>query len=255
MKVDFFVAGTQKAGTTALDVYLRRHPAIQMAAQKEPHHFDNEAINWSHPDHSRLHAMFDFSARGVIRGEATPIYTFWPPALARIKAYNPNARLVVLFRDPIERAYSHWRMEVTRHAETLSFPEATRVGRARLDPGAPLSPAWRTFSYVERGLYASQVRRLLDLFPREQLLFLPAADLASDPSGTLSKVTQFLGVPPFGAIAPVTEHVGNRMLDPLADADIAYLRELFRQDLEEFVGLSDLDVSGWLTAQPGMPAS
>lgn len=255
MKVDFFVAGTQKAGTTALDVYLRRHPGIQMAAQKEPHHFDNESINWSHPDHSGFHAMFDFSARSVIRGEATPIYTFWPPALARIKAYNPNAHLIVLFRDPIERAYSHWRMEVTRHAETLSFPEAIRAGRARLDPEAPLSSAWRTFSYVERGLYARQVRRLLDVFTRQQLLLLRSADLASDPALTLSRVARFLGVPPFGANAPVTEHVGSRTLDPLADADIAYLRELFREDLEEFAGLSGLDVSGWLTAQPEMPAS
>lgn len=255
MKVDFFVAGTQKAGTTALDVYLRRHPAIQMAASKEPHHFDNEAIDWLHTDHAGLHAMFDFGAQGFIRGEATPIYTFWPPALSRLKGYNPAARLIVLFRDPIERAYSHWRMEVTRHAETLNFSDAIRAGRTRLDPQAPLSSAWRTFSYVERGLYKHQVRRLLDLFPREQLLFLCSADLASDPSGTLARVTQFLGVPPFGTIDPVTEHVGSRTLDPLADNDIAHLRELFRQDLEEFSGLSGLDVSGWLTVQHGMPAS
>ena len=177
MKVDFFVAGTQKAGTTALDTYLRLHPGIQMARRKEPHHFDNERIDWSHPDHSALHAECDFQAAGLMRGEATPIYSFWPPAAERIRTYNPDAKLILIFRDPIERAFSHWRLEVSRQAETLSFSEAIRYGRDRLDPSQPLSPAWRTFSYVEAGDYAKQVRKLMDLFPRSSLLFLKSEDL------------------------------------------------------------------------------
>ncbi len=253
MKVDFFVAGIQKAATTSMDAYLRAHPAIQMAAQKEPHHFDDETIDWSSPDHSGFHAMFDAAVVGVPRGEATPIYTFWPPALERLKAYNPAARLIVLFRDPIQRAYSHWRMEVTRNAESLSFSDAIRAGRARLDPSAPLSPAWRRYSYVERSLYAPQARRLLGLFPEEQVLFLRTIDLASDPNSTLASVTRFIGVPPFGKIDPVSEHVGSRAFDPVTDMDADYLRGLLREDLEEFAVLSGLDVSDWPTLNPGVP--
>ena len=253
MKVDFFVAGTQKAATTSMDAYLRAHPAIQMAARKEPHHFDNETIDWSRPDHSSLHAMFNFSVLDVIRGEATPIYTFWPPALARLQAYNPAARLIVLFRDPIQRAYSHWRMEMTRGAEKLEFSDAIRGGRARLDTSAPLSPAWRAFSYVERSLYTPQTRRLLDLFPREQVLFLRAGDLATDPEGTLARVTRFIGVSPYGAVNPLTEHVGSRAFEPVSETDIAYLCDLFRADLEEFSKLSTLDLSDWPTVNGGKP--
>lgn len=73
-KVGFFIIGTQKGGTTALDFYLRQHPRLQMARVKEVHHFNNESISWSLPDHGRLHDQFDWTVADVLRGEATPIY-------------------------------------------------------------------------------------------------------------------------------------------------------------------------------------
>ena len=247
MKVDFFVAGTQKGGTTALDVYLRRHPALQMASRKELHHFDNEALDWSHPDHSALHAAFDWTVSGAVRGECTPIYSFWPPSLSRIRNYNPKSRLIFLFRDPIERAYSHWRMEVTRNAETLGFSDAIRDGGNRLDPAHPPAPVWRVAPYVEPGLYSAQVRRALNLFPRDQMLFLRADDLSGAPEKTLKLIAEFLDVAPFDVVDPVTEHVGSDAFGPPSDLDIAYLRGMYRDDLLEFSDLTGLEISGWLT--------
>src|SRR6185503_6418815 len=116
-RVDFFVAGVQKGGTTALDAMLRRHPAIQMARLngkdvKEVHFFDDESIDWSAPDYGKLHRHYDWSESRV-RGEATPIYLYWPNALKRLLAYNPNVKLIILLRHPIHRAFSQWQMETT----------------------------------------------------------------------------------------------------------------------------------------------
>jgi len=98
-RVQFFIAGVQKAGTTALDSVLRDHPSIQMAGVKEVHHFDDDTIDWSAPDHGRLHAAYDWAAMGAVRGEATPITLYWPNALvlaaARIRANTATSSLLL----------------------------------------------------------------------------------------------------------------------------------------------------------------
>jgi hypothetical protein len=93
-------------------------------------------------------------------------------SLERIAAYNPRMRLILIFRDPIERAWSHWKMEYARGAETESFAWSIRDGRSRVDAGSVRAGLHRVYSYVERGFYGAQVERLLALFPREQVLFL-----------------------------------------------------------------------------------
>src|SRR5690348_9347014 len=122
--VDFFIVGVQKGGTTALAEYLGQHPGIQMSRDKEVHHFDNENLDWSRPAHTQLHDQFDWSVRRVIRGEATPIYIYWPSSLARIKNYNKDAKLIVALRHPSFRAFSHWKWEVQGKRESLTFEEA-----------------------------------------------------------------------------------------------------------------------------------
>lgn len=149
-KVDFFIIGTQKGGTTALDAYLRQHPQLQMAHVKEVHHFDNETLQWAHPDHGGLHDQFDWTVPHVLRGEATPIYLYWPQSLTRLHTYNPQARLIVSLRQPTFRAHSHWRMETRRGLETLSFEGAVSpTGRKRVQD--TINGVHRVFSYVERG--------------------------------------------------------------------------------------------------------
>ena len=100
MLVDFFIAGVQKGGTTALDYFLRQHPSVEMAGRKEVHFFDDEALDWSRPDYELLHRFFAWERDNVLRGEATPIYSYWPGSIERIHRYNPKAKIVVGLRHP-----------------------------------------------------------------------------------------------------------------------------------------------------------
>ena len=125
MQVDFFIIGVQKGGTTAIDSYLRHHPSVQMASVKEIHFFDDEQIDWSNPDYTRLHAQFDWSNANIkVRGEASPIYSYWPQAMQRLHRYSASAKLLMGLRHPSLRAYSHWRMEMVRKLDTLPFNDA-----------------------------------------------------------------------------------------------------------------------------------
>jgi hypothetical protein len=193
MLVNFFIAGAQKGGTTALDRYLRQHRKIQMAAVKEIHFFDDESLDWRDADYTRLHQAFRNDAAGCLRGEATPIYTYWPASLERIKRYNRDAKFIVALRHPSFRAYSHWKMEVGRGCDTKTFCEAidweTR-DRVRAAPHG----VHRVYSYVERGFYSEQIERILRLFPRKQVMFFRTDRLWSDLNHVLDQIQDFLEV-------------------------------------------------------------
>jgi hypothetical protein len=247
--LDFFIIGVQKGGTTALDAYLRRHPSIQMSRVKEVHHFDNEQLDWSSPDHEGLHSQFEWAVGDVLRGEATPIYIYWPGSLARLQAYNPQAKLIVALRHPTFRAYSHWRMEVGRNADTLSFADAVSDdGRSRVREAQ--GGVHRVFSYVERGFYAAQIRNLFDFFPRANVHFLRTDRLWSDPPGTLAAVEHFLGVD-----AAVSRKAKRTYVVPGPSAETGelpravrlHLDAVFREDIQEAAALAGLDLSDWLT--------
>jgi hypothetical protein len=247
----FLIAGAQKCGTSALDAYLRQHPRIQMAqGRKELHFFDDETRDWASPDYGPLHRHYEDDDR--LRGEATPITVYWTPGHARVCRYNPAMKLILLFRDPVLRAFSQWRKEYTRRMEPLEFAAAIREGRARVarEAGAP-GDATRLFSYVERGLYAAQIRALLEHFPREQLLFLTSDDLLKRRGETLAGVCAFLGVPPFAHEVPEAIVNPGRPLGrtfEISAADWRLLADTYRDDLEAFCELTGLDVSGWPTA-------
>lgn len=242
-RVNFIIAGVQKAGTTALYDYLAEDPNIGLSKVKEVHFFDDESIDWAAPDYAPYHAQFD-AAGPLIRGEATPIYLYWPRSLERIAAYNPKARIIVMLRDPVERAWSHWKMEYARGAETEAFAWCIRQGRRRLLAAQPWG-AHREFSYVERGFYGEQVERLLNLFPREQVLIAKADDLRRDPNATLAAVNAFLGVPPPRAVTSRDVHVGREMDygGDLTDEDAAFLRMLYARDLARLEALTGVAFS------------
>jgi hypothetical protein len=245
-QVDFFIVGMQKAGTTALDHMLRRHPTIQMASEKETHFFDNETLDWSCPDYGRLHALFDWETEARLRGEATPIYSYWPAAIERIRRYNPSAKLIVCLRHPSHRAYSHWRMERLRGWEELSFSEAIRDGRQRVRdaPGG----VHRVHSYVERGFYAGQIRRLLAPFSPESVVFIRTDRLWVDPDRELGRICRFLGVESALSraqrqyIVPLDTSDGS----PMTLADRMYLDALFESGIKETARLTELDLGDWL---------
>jgi len=235
--VSFLVAGAQKAGTTALYLYLAADPQFAMCRVKEPHFFDDETRDWRRDDYAAYEALFPAGSAGPC-GEVTPIYIYWPPALERIARYNPAMRFVVLLRDPVERAWSHWRMEFARGAETQPFAWCIREGRARVAtaPGG----RHRVFSYVERGFYAEQLERLLTLFPSSQVLCLRAEDLMARPGEALDRIRAFLDLSPGPAPRPHLAHVGPEFDGEvgLTPEDVRYLRDLYAADNARLPGLA-----------------
>ena len=207
---DFLILGAQKAGTTALYAYLREHPALTGPAWKEVSFFDRhfwrgEAWyrgNW--PSKVYLRAIRARAGADPIVGEASPSYVFHPLAPKRAAALVPDARLIVLVRNPVDRALSHYHHEVALGREPLPFEQAlddeeTRMAgeleRMRNDPRY-FSIAWWNFTYQARGRYAEQLERWLELFPHEQLLVIPSEDLLQRPRETYAHVLDFLRAPP-----------------------------------------------------------
>jgi hypothetical protein len=186
---DFLIIGAQKAGTTALYAYLRWHPGITGPSWKEVSFFDR------HYDRGErwYRGQFPLRARGRLVGEASPGYLFHPLAPARVKETVPDARLIALLRNPVDRALSQYHFEVALGREPLSFDEAldAEPERLRADP-----QAWWDHGYVARGRYAEQLERWWLAFPREQLLVLTSEELAADPGRTYARVLAFLGVEP-----------------------------------------------------------
>jgi Sulfotransferase domain len=199
---DFLVLGAQKAGTTALYEYLRRHPQISGPSWKEVSFFDR---HWARGE-SWYRGNFPNVARtrGKHVGEASPSYVFHPLAPQRVEEVVPEARLIVLVRNPVDRALSQYNHEVALGREPLPFEEALDAEEERLrgeqermaaDPRY-FSREWWSHTYKARGRYAEQLERWLAVFPREQLLVLPSDDLGSDPARTHAQVLEFLGASP-----------------------------------------------------------
>jgi arylsulfatase A-like enzyme len=249
-RVSIFGCGVQKGGTTSLHAHFCEHPALSAPSKKETHFFDDDTLDWAAPDYRALDAFFPSDDGDRLRFDITPIYGFWPPSIERICAYNRGAKLIFLFRDPFDRAWSQWCMEYGRGNETLPFPKAIRDGRSRMDGLPSLAVQRRVYSYVERGLYSEQVKRALTQFPRSQLLFLRAEDLRDDRVATLARIAAFLGIASFPDTGPKREHMGLNTEYPRPTADDqALVAALVRDDLTDFARLTGLDISHWPTMQ------
>ena len=229
--VDFVIAGTQKGGTTALDLYLRRHPRVEMAIGKEVHFFDNDShFATARVDYRAYHASFAPGAPIGMRGEATPMYMYWKPAMARMAQYNPALKVIVLLRDPIARAHSHWNMERQREVEALGFMDAVRDELQRARRAGPDRLGHRT--YVHRGFYAQQLQRIWRHFSVGQTLVLRSEELLLAPAPALAKVAGFLGLEPFPDATPIVAHQRPYETE-ITPGERQYLREIFRPDVRQ----------------------
>src|ERR1051325_3115799 len=110
-RLDFILAGAQKSGTTALHYFLSRHPDITMGDQQEIHFFDDEQIFSGPVDYELLHRHYASTEKSQLAGDCTPIYLYWKPAMERIWKYKPTIKLLILLRNPIDRAFAHWNMQ------------------------------------------------------------------------------------------------------------------------------------------------
>ena len=201
---DFFVAGAPKAGTTALHAALARHPALFMSAVKEPKFFltdgppptrggpgDVQTYRehvWRRADYE---ALFEPAPAGVLRGESTPFYLYNRDAQRRIHALIPDAKLIVILRDPVERAHSNW-----THLWSAGLDPSGDFVQACAEEENRIAAGWADFwHYTALGRYGEQLEHLYTVFPREQVFVFRYRDLVENPAQVLDQVCAFLGVP------------------------------------------------------------
>jgi hypothetical protein len=252
--ITFAVVGVQKAATTTLYQTLTHHPQIVSGPQKEMRYFIEEEQDWSAPDYSTYRRPL--LSGGEVAGDATPAYLFWPHALERMRAYHPGMRLIASFRDPIERAFSQWGMERSRHP--LWYPDLPHSIELYGDdpvpteiPDGPIS-RFLQLAVFARGLYGEQLERGMSLFPPEQWLMFEFRQLLEDMSAHLDRTTDHLGLSRFTTYPP--DRHSNRTRPQAGGpapsvAAVEHLVERYRPDLELFERLSQVDTDSWPTRQ------
>jgi hypothetical protein len=247
--------------------YLLQHPLVapMFPAQnlKSPHYFDinyGKGLAWyrSHFPTAAYRARLQRRhGRPPVAGEASPYYLFHPLAAERVHSALPDVRLIVLLRDPVDRAFSHYRERVNAGTETLGFEEAVEreperlageVERIVADP-AYYSHAHDFCSYLARGRYLEQLRPWMERFGRERCLVLRSEDFYANVAGTYGRVLEFLGLPPFDPDSRHRHAVVAVPTPPLAQVTRERLAEYYaphNRALEEYLGMD----FGWKASWP-----
>lgn len=196
----FLIIGAQRCGTTSLFNYLIRHPLIAEPLIKEIHYFDinyHKGLKWYRAYFPRNKGKIN-----VITGESSPYYLFHPLVPERVHVTLPDVKLIVLLRNPVDRAYSHYFHEIKRGRENLSFVEAIEREKKRLEgekdrmlkDGTYYSYNHHRYSYISRGIYVEQLGRWMNYFRREQFLLLRSEEFYEDPLVIVNRVFEFMGL-------------------------------------------------------------
>lgn len=191
MKVNLFIVGTPKAGTTSLHHYLNEFPEILMSIRKEPDFFSDREIQEQGLYYgssrintlSKYNSLFSSWIDEPIIGEASVSYLFYPNVPERIKLYNENSKIIIMLRNPIERAFSHYLMDYRLGLTSNSFEE-------EFDKKETLNFQ----QYFLLGNYFHQVKRYLNIFGKENVHIIWYSDFKENTANELNKVISFLGL-------------------------------------------------------------
>jgi len=223
------IIGAMKSGTSSLHYYLTQQPQVIAPLRKEVHYFD---LNFERGE-SWYRANFGREGQRGVNIDSSPYYLFHPLVPQRAHALVPNAKLIVLLRDPVRRAYSHYWHERDKGRESLAFEDAIAAEPDRIDRDherlargeIERSAAHQYFSYLARSRYAEQLERWLQFYPREQLLILRFEDLARDPLPLTNESLAHIGLPPLGSAK--LEPRNTRKYPPIDPATAERLRDYF----------------------------
>ena len=226
---DAVILGAMKSGTTSLHNYLVQHPGVIEPLRKEVHYFD---LNFGRGE-SWYRANFGRAGQGGVNIDSSPYYLFHPQVPQRAHDLVPHAKLIVLLRDPVRRAYSHYWHERDKGREPLSFADAIAAEPDRIERDherlalgeIECSEAHQYFSYLARSRYAEQLERWLRVYPREQLLVLRFEDLAKDPLPVLNRSLACLGLPAMQGAKLEPRH--TRRYPPIETVTAERLRDYF----------------------------
>jgi hypothetical protein len=230
---DYIIAGAQKAGTTSLWAYLNEHPRVERAITKEMHFFDNNyerGTQW-YRLHFPLQRCEEPRARmepSILTGESSAYYMLHPLAPQRIADTVPAAKIILLLRNPVDRAFSHYQLKLRRRQEFLSFEDAIDAEHERLageEEKIVQQPEYHSLShdrhsYLARGRYLEQILRWQARFAPHQLLILESGEFFHRTADVYQQVLQFLGLPYFQP-----KQFGNRFPGRYHDRMTAAMRQ------------------------------
>jgi hypothetical protein len=291
-KPDFFIVGAPRSGTTSLFHYLRQHPSIFIPTVKEPHFFSD----YYHPNGPQLKSLDDYlelyreCGDDQLAGDLSTSYLNSPRAAGRIREFQPAAKIGIVLRNPIDRAYSFYWYNRNRFVEDLSFEEALDEEPVRIASGRNYS-----FHYVESGRYYGQVQRFLTAFGSESVKIYLFEELVRDSTALCRDFVTFLGLPWNDAMQTTdvfnssgtykSEFLGRLLRLPfpgreflrnvaptgarklknlvfarstdrppeMEEATRARLVQAFREDIEQLMQLLDRDLGHWLKAPVQRP--
>jgi hypothetical protein len=242
-KLDFIIAGAQKSGTTALHYFLQKHPHITLGDQQEMHFFDNDDFfSPPPPDYELLHRHFRPVPPTTIAGECTPSYLYYEPAMERIWNYNPRIKLLILLRNPVERAFAHWNMQRSKGREPLDFLDAVKIEKNRVTETSPLQS--RRFSYVDRGFYSEQLERVWKFFSRPQVKVIKSEEFRKNNRETLNSTLEFLGMKPLRMIRSKDRNVVPYER-AISAPERKYLYGIFAEEIARVERMLGWDCSDW----------
>lgn len=203
-KVSIFVGGTQKSGTRSVSNYFHNHQNLSVHSKKEGHFFDKDK-NFidDEPLTSSLDEYLDsfkVNNKTKVLCDVSPDYIFRHKAIKRIHNYNPNATWLIFLRNPVQRAYSAWNMEVNRKTETLTFEQALQSEIK----GNPNNRLHDRFQYIGRSRYYNQLLNLWQYFPKSQCHIYEAEEVWKNPKHILNKILYSLNIESDNV--PIYEH-------------------------------------------------
>lgn len=287
VKPNFFIVGAAKCATTSIYNYLKDHPQIYMSTVKEPKFFsspyrpvpgkgpgDERVEAYAIKDMDAYMALFADAGDYPVRGEASVDYLYYRQTAGDIHEFNPEAKILICLRDPVERAYSGY-TDHRRSRETLSFHEALSAEESRTE----YEFIWQ---YKKLGLYYESVKRFLDVFGPDQVKIVFFEDIRERLDDTIGGICRFLGIDDtyrlqevrrfnasgapnaamsrMGRLFPWVKNAMKTVMpkryarfraktltkEPMAEEDRAYLREYYREDVQKLSNLLGKDLSHWL---------
>ena len=220
---DFVIIGAQKCGTTSLYHFVAMHPAVVPAPEKElgyfttKYRFGKQWYRSNFPTNLSRRSFYKKTGQKLLSGEASPLYLFYPGVSGRMKGTLPDVKLIVILRNPVDRAYSNYHHTVREKWETLSFEKAIELEEERCagereqmirDPDfVPVH--YKRHTYLAKGVYADQLENWFKHYSRKQFLILTTEDFRKNSQQTLDQVFDFLGLSPFKVENLTDRNVGD----------------------------------------------
>lgn len=251
---DFIIIGFHKSGTTSLYDYLIQHPNIESASEKEleffSYSYDRGIFYYKlqFPTKIKKWLIERKSKKKFLTGEASPAYSYHPYASERIKKHFPNVKLIVLLRNPIDRAYSDYnRDQIRGWKPNVSFEEAISdddlqyekmISELKNNIIKPHNVKWKSKGYLSIGKYVIYLEKWIKLFGKDKIFFIHTLDLENKLEDTLKSLYEFLGVQYVKPKDLSKKNVGkyNKMSLTTRKTLIEYYEESNKQ-LEDMLGL------------------